>query len=337
MAPGSAESIFYPEMAGTEWNMAFPARGADNGRGGAALSCYPGGDIVGPATNQYSGMSEADKAAFDSFYKSVQVVSTNLVSEGVSTPENLLCIIGKNATGSYPGGTVSPVSIPNATFFWFSGTGNSANPMPLGANYRLTIDYRVIPNDASLVNSIDLTLATSHYDGIDQNTGLGDGGYRAVGAPVYGAYSSDWNRVKIDFMVFDNNDPEYNELPVVMKMYFKDILDQSVILFRSFKLEQIDEIDMTNVPGNVNEVPDYVDQPDGGVSVEQLDIKDSGVIFVANGAINVIDANAPIEVYNIAGAKVATVAAPANVEAIELDVDGVYVVKVGDKVQKVIL
>ena len=69
----------------------------------------------------------------------------------------------------------------------------------------------------------------------------------------------------------------------------------------------------------------------------EINAQNDVIIATANGTINVIDANAPIEVYNIAGAKVATVAAPSAVEAIDLDMNGVFVVKVGDKVQKVIL
>ena len=103
------------------------------------------------------------------------------------------------------------------------------------------------------------------------------------------------------------------------------------------KLEMIDKIDENNVPANTEEYPDYKDNPDASSSVEQLDIKDSGAIFAANGAITVIDADAAIEVYNIAGAKVATVAAPSTVETIDLDMNGVFMVKVGEKVQKVIL
>ena len=136
-------------------------------------------------------------------------------------------------------------------------------------------------------------------------------------------------------MLFDNVDASYKELPFAVKMNVK-FWDNAVVLLRSMKLEMIDEIDSSNVPANVNDYPDYVDQPESS-SVEQLDIKDSGVIFAENGAITVIDADAAIEVYNIAGAKVATVAAPSTVETIDLDMNGVFVVKVGEKVQKVIL
>lgn len=288
-------------------------------------------------TSDYNSIDQKDKDAFESFYQSSRIVATNLVNIETqeSTPENLFCIIGKNATSTYPGGQAATVSFPELQLMWLSGNENSTTPLQLGKNYRLTIDYRVIHNDPAFTGNINVTIATSAYDGIDQNTGLGNGGYRQADLPVYGSYPDDWNRGVFDIMLFDNTDATYKELPFAVKMNVK-FWDNAVVLLRSMKLEMIDEIDSSNVPANVNDYPDYVDQPESS-SVEQLDIKDSGVIFAENGAITVIDADAAIEVYNIAGAKVATVAAPSTVETIDLDMNGVFVVKVGEKVQKVIL
>lgn len=288
-------------------------------------------------TSDYNSIDQKDKDAFESFYQSSRIVATNLVNIETqeSTPENLFCIIGKNATSTYPGGQAATVSFPELQLMWLSGNENSTTPLQLGKNYRLTIDYRVIHNDPAFTGNINVTIATSAYDGIDQNTGLGNGGYRQADLPVYGSYPDDWNRGVFDIMLFDNVDASYKELPFAVKMNVK-FWDNAVVLLRSMKLEMIDEIDSSNVPANVNDYPDYVDQPESS-SVEQLDIKDSGVIFAENGAITVIDADAAIEVYNIAGAKVATVAAPSTVETIDLDMNGVFVVKVGEKVQKVIL
>lgn len=113
-------------------------------------------------------------------------------------------------------------------------------------------------------------------------------------------------------------------------------LDQSVLLFRTVKLESIEQGDATNVPGAL--APSgFVDDPSGSGAVEAINFDNDVIVTAANGNITVIDANAPVEVYNMAGAKVASVAAPATVETISLDMNGVFVVKVGDKVQKVIL
>lgn len=339
MQAGSAEGLFIKELVSTESNAKAPFRAADNGKGGIVAISWGGESASGTVTSDYNAIDQKDKDAFESFYKSSRIVSTNLVNIETqeSTPENLFCIIGKNATSTYPGGEQATVSFPELQLMWLSGNENSTTPLQLGKNYRLTIDYRVIHNDPNFSGKIGVTIATSAYDGIDQNTGLGDGSYRMADLPVYGSYPDDWNRGIFDIMLFDNTDASYKELPFAVKLNVK-FWDNAVVLFRSMKLEMIDEIDSNNVPANVNDYPDYVDKPEGGTtSVEQLNIKDSGVIFAENGAITVIDANAPVEVYNIAGAKVASVAAPSTVETIELGMNGVFVVKVGDKVQKVIL
>lgn len=337
MEVGSAESIFLKDMASAAWNCKAPFRSADNGNGGVGLA---NNGANGESADNPEGFAnqEATLAYFEDFYTNARIVATNIVDGDNRTPENILCLIGKDAAATYPGGQARTNSFGSATLFWLSGNENSGTTpaMEVGKNYRLTIDFRVIMPESVEVDQVDFTLATSAYDGIDQNTGLGDGGYRTGSVQVYPSTNDYWNRAIFDFMVFDNNAADYKELPFVIKMWLGDMADNSVILMRTFKLEQIDEIDPANVPCNATDYPTYSDEP-GTVSVENVGIQNDAIVTVANGAINVVGAKSSIEVYNIAGAKVATVAAPSDVEAIDLDMNGVFVVKVDGVAQKVIL
>lgn len=315
MSVGSAESIFIKEMASTDWNCKAPFRQADNGNGGVGLACYVGGDVVGPATDSYADMSEADKATFDEFYKSVQIVNGG--------SENLLCIVGKDATQSYPGAVQCTKSFPNATLFWLGGTD-----MPLNKNYRLTIDYRVITPEEN--GKISLTLATSAYDGVD------NGAYRTFDLGVYAAYNDYWNRGILDFHMEDNSDPNYKELPLAIKMWLGSLADNSVVLFRSFKLETIDAIDDKNVPGNNNEDPGFVDTPPT-VSVSQTDFNNEVIVWANNGTISIVDAKEPIEIYNAAGVLINKVNEASALVNIPVKEKGLFLVKVGTVTRKVVL
>ncbi len=335
MNVGSAYDIFIPEMASCGWNCSAPFRLADDGRGGVGLANSGTND---ESVDNYDSMSDATKEYFEDFYENSRIVATNLIYDsGETTSENILCLIGNSATSTYAGGVARSNSFSNGTLFWLSGNEDSLYPMEAGAYYRFTMDCRVITETE--LGSIDLTFATSHYDGIDSNTGLASGGYRTLSIPVYGQLSDYWNRCIVDFMIYDNSDSDYKELPFVIKMWLGELADNSVILFRYFTVEKIDAINSDNVPGNIEDYPDYTDDPDGSGSSVQLidDMQNSTIVTTTNGSINVIGATGAIEVYNLSGAKVATVASPTSVESIDLGMNGVFIVKSGNTVQKVIL
>lgn len=317
MNVGEAESIFIKEMGSTQWNCKAPFRLADDGNGGVGLSCAVGGDITGPGSDAFENITDADKAVLESFYKSARIV------DGGS--ENLLCLIGRNSENTYPGGAKCEKSLPNATLFWLSGTD-----MPLGEKYRLTIDYRVIANNAG---NIKYTIATSAYDGIDNNTGLGSGGYREKEYTIDPAFNDYWIRSALDFIIEDNKDANYKELPIVIKMFFGNVYDNSVILFRSFKLEKIDQIDNNNVPGSQTVVNDFTDNPS---SIENP-FSNSTIVTTSDNSIIVIDAKAPIEIYNTTGTLVKRINNSSTVVNIPMEENGMYIIKSGDVVRKVII
>lgn len=332
MQAGTAESIFLREIATGGWNCPAPFAAYD-GKGGIAIAT--GG--AGVSSNSYASMTDEEKAYLEDFYTNAQIVTTTFTTTDTKeqTTENVLCMVGKDATETYGTGTARVNSFPNPALFLISGNEDSSTPMTVGRYYRLTIDYRVITEAAT--GSISVTIADNSYNGIDIGTGLGSGSYRTGELAIYGDLSGEWNRGIFDFYVADNTEEGYRELPLAVKCYIANgLMDNSIFLFRTIKLEEISEVDPANVPCNNNEVPNYTDEP-GTNSVEQIGISEGAIVTAANGKITVIDANAPIEVYNMSGAKVAYVAAPSMAESISLDMNGVFVVKVGETVKKVIL
>ncbi len=332
MAPGSAEGIFLRQLASGGWNCPAPFTAYD-GNGGVAIATGGGGVSSG----KYDAMTDEEKAYLEDFYNSASIVTTTFTEEdGTSYNENILCLIGKDATATYGTGTARTNSFPNPALFFISGNEDSGTPMTVGFNYRLTIDYRVITPDASTSGAINVSIADNSYNGIDNNTDLGNGGYRTGDLPIVGAYSSRWLRGVFDFTVLDNAEAGYRELPIGVKCYVAGgLMDNCIFLFRTIKLERIDEIDMANVPVALGAAT-YTDTPTS--SVESVINGEKTIVAAANGAITVIDADAAIEVYNLSGAMVKKIAAPATVETIDMEGgNGVYVVKVGGTAKKVIL
>ena len=333
MAPGSAEGIFLRQLASGAWNCPAPFTAYD-GNGGVAIAT--GG--AGVSSGNYASMTDEEKAYLEDFYNSASIVTTTFTeADETSYNENILCLIGKDATATYGTGTARTNSFPNPALFFISGNEDSGTPMTVGFNYRLTIDYRVITPDASTSGNIEVSIADNSYNGIDKGTEFETGdGYRKGNMPIVGTYSGNWLRGVFDFTVLDNAAPDYRELPLAVKCYVAGgLMDNCIFLFRTIKLERIDEIDMNNVPVGLGAAT-YTDTPTS--SVESVISGEKAIVTAANGAITVIDADAAIEVYNLSGAMVKKIAAPATVETIDMEgANGVYVVKVGGTAKTVIL
>ena len=318
MEKGSAEGIFIREMASSKWNCSAPFRLGDNLDGSVGLACAVGGDVAGPASDKYEGMTDDDKAVFEEFYKACQIVDGGVLG-------NIFCYQGNTSTGTDSRAVKNTKSMPNSTLFWLSNTD-----IPLGNNYRLSVSFRVI---ADAAEKMKLTLATSSYDGIDQGTGLANDGYREFELPVYTEFNDYWSTAKMDITIKDNTDPNYKELPLVMKMWLGNGIESGIVLFRDFKLEKIDAIDNEYVPGKIVD-EDWDDTPTG-ISYTEKD--NQAVVWAKDGQITVVDAASPVSVYSISGQLVAFKAPMSNVTTIPVSEKGVYVVKVGNSCRKVVL
>lgn len=307
--------IFWEEWASTDWGIRTAgefvnAVGNDGGIIYASGTSLTGGTV----TNNYDNMTEGDKAALKNIYESATIIDAG--RNGNET-ENILCFISSSASTSFTGGNAATTTMQDGTFFWYSGKDLSYG------NYRMTFEYRAIIGN-SVASGIDLTFLGADYYTV--NTYKYD---------VQAGLKDRWCKVTVDFALPNPGDAT-NTFPLIIKWYFHSLLQEGVMLFRSPKLELLPgDMEYSNGSFTASDFSDSsLSEP---TSIEEINFENDVIVTTANGNITVIDANAPVEVYNIAGAKVASVAAPAAVETIDLDMDGVFVVKVGDKVQKVIL
>ena len=313
-------NIFWEEWGSTDWGLRTSTDFVNNVGEDGGIVYAAGTNLDGSAgSNNYANIDEANRAAMKSVYEAATIVDAG---RNGTEKENILCFIASGTDKTFPGGTKSPVSMYSAAFFWYTGKN-----LQLDKDYRLTFEFRAI-TDNSVAGGVDLGVNGADYYGIDTENGY------TFKQDVQAGLKDRWCKIMIDFHVTNPNDAT-NVFPLVIKWYFNSLLEQGVTLFRSPKLEIIDAIEYAGGKFTASDFSDVTLEEE--TSVNEINAQNDVIIATANGTINVIDANAPIEVYNIAGAKVATVAAPSAVEAIDLDMNGVFVVKVGDKVQKVIL
>ena len=308
--------IFWEEWASTDWGIRTAGEfvsnvGSDGGIIYASGTSLTGGTV----SNNWENITDADKAALKNIYESATILDAGIDEEG--EPENIMCLISSSTDKTFEGGTKATSSMYDGAFFWYSG-----KDLPYG-NFRLTFEYRaIIGNSAS--DGIDLTFLGADYYTVNtyKNT-------------VQQGLSNNWCKVVVDFALPDPGDAT-NTFPLIVKWYFHSLLQEGVMLFRSPKLETISAMEYDKGSFGPSTFSDVTLQERPG-GVNAIEAGSNAIVTAKNGAITVIDANAPVEVYNIACAKVASIAAPSAVETISLDMNGVFVVKVGEKVQKVIL
>lgn len=316
---GSAAGLFIKEMASTNWNCKAPFRLGDALDGSIGLACAVGGDVAGPGSDLYANVTDADKAVFEEFYKACQIVDGGELG-------NLFCYQGNASTMSDSRAVKNTKAMPNATMFWLSNTD-----IPLGANYRVSMGYRVIANSGT--DAMKLTLATSAYDGIDNGTGLANGSYRELEMPFYADFNDYWSTATLDITIEDNTDPNYKELPIVIKMWLGGGIESAIVLLSDIKLERIDAIDDRYVPGKIEDV-EWSDTPTG-ISYEKAD--KNAVVWASDGEITVVDAKSPIQVYSVSGQLVSFKVPLSSVTTIPITQEGVYIVKIGNSSRKVVL
>ena len=323
MQPGPAEGVFIKELASKSGNL----EGSDL-TGRANLAGEKGGIVLtswyGTAGSPETQFTDEDKARYEEYYTAAQIVDGG--------DENLLCLVGPAATATFPGGVKAP-SLPATTLVWMT-----ADNLTSDNYYRITFDYRAITDNTDNSQKIQWQTGDIGWNGIDKDvTKLGNKisvGNRTIENPCFSGMNNNWYRMSYDIYYVKNSDEQYLDAPLLIKMNYGPVADNSILLFRSVKLERIDNYADDHIPSYTN-LLDFEDIQ--LASVEAIDYENDVIVTTNGGNITVIDANAPVEVYNIAGVKVASVAAPAAVETISLDMNGVFVVKVGDKAQKVVL
>ena len=312
MKTGSASSLFVKETCKSAWNIGFPYRAADNMNGAMTLSIAPGGDIV-TAGKLYADMADAEKAVFDDFIQSASIVPGGDLG-------NLFCIKGKDLTEEDARGVKHAYNAPNTTLWFFSGTD-----LPLASNYRVSFSFRTILNPEVIGAALSFTMATSHYDGVD------DGSYRQKEVECYPEFNEYWTTAAFDIAIEDNTDAKYAELPLVVKLFLKGgIADKGMLLLKDVTITKINQIDNTYVPAKIIE-EDFVD-----TSISSTRGNNNVLIWSEGNEITVLDAKEKIEVYSFNGTLIAEKTPDFEVTTFKLDQRGVYLVKVGDTCKKIV-
>ena len=276
--------IFWEEWASTDWGIRTGAEFVNNvGTDGGII--YASGTSLtgGTVTNTYANITDDDKAALKNIYESATILDAGIDEEG--NPENILCFISSSTDKTYPGGTKASSNMYDGTFFWYSGKDLSYG------KFRLTFEFRAI-TDNSVASGIDMTFCGADYYTV--NTFKYD---------IQAALKDRWCKAMVDFEIPNPGDAT-NAFPIIIKWYFHSLLQEGVMLFRSPKLETISEFEYQNGRFTASDFSDETLQEPGSVNAIEA-TGNNAIVSVKNGNITVIDANAPVEVYNMAGAKVA--------------------------------
>lgn len=325
MQIGSAESLFVREMASTKWGCSASVfRLGDNLEGAIGLAC----NGIGSGTDDFTKFTDEQKATFEKFYHSCQIVDGGALG-------NLFCYQGSNSDVVDARITKNTEAMNNATLFWLSDTN-----IPLGKSYRLIFSWRV----ASKIDSnMKVEIATSAYDGIDNGQadilavkGVAESGYRGYEMPFYKDFPNDWITSSIDIVIADNTDPNYKELPLVIKMWWGGGIEQGIVFFKDIQLVAIDAPDITGgyVPGKEDIHEDWSDAPTG---LSTTNIDNQAIVWGKDGEITVVDAISPVAVYSLSGQLIAIKAPIGNITTIPVAQSGTYIVKIGDSCRKVAL
>lgn len=325
MEIGSAEGLFVREMASTLWGMdAKVFRYGDNLQGAVGLAC----NGIGAGTNDFTKFTDEQKATFEKFYNSCQIVDGGALG-------HLFCYQGSSSDIVDARITKNTEAMGNATLFWLSDTN-----IPLGKSYRLSFTWRVA---SKIDNNMKAEIATSAYDGIDNGQtdilavkGVAASGYRGYEMPFYKDFPTDWITSSMDITIADNSDPNYKELPLVVKMWWGNGIEQGIVFFKDIKLVAIDQPDIAGgyVPGKEEVHDDWSDAPTG-ISTTTAD--NQAIVWGKDGEITVVDAVSPVAVYSLSGQLIAIKAPIGNITTIPVAQKGTYIVKIGDSCRKVVL
>lgn len=315
-AKGSAKDLFVVEGAQIGGNLKYPFRLADSKEGAIVMNKWmPGG-----VNNDYENMTDEQKKIFEDFYDACLIVDAGKMG-------NIFCYQGKGSTAKDSRAKKNVNDIGVASMNIMTGADH-----PYG-DYRITLTLRIIVNEGTEAGKMDVNIGTSHWDGIDGNGGTGDG-YRTFLINYAPGYNKYWVEYAYDFRVRENSDPNYKVLPIVTKIGLGPIGNNALLLIDDIKLEKIQEVSSDHMPMKQAAKTDLDDTPASITMTEGTDL----IVFANDGVINIIDAKSTIEIYTVSGKLLAKKQPAANsLTTFSFEQKGIYIVKTGDEVRKVIL
>lgn len=290
-------------------------RYADNMEGAIALSpwiedmsMYPEGAAV------YGiNMTDEHKAIIDNFIGASQIVQDGTFKD--------FCYQGNASTASISGAVKNTGDAPAVKMNIFT------NKITEDGTYRFTMPIRVICNDDMTSADLSFYTSTAWYDPLPlSGSGKDDGANTLTFGKVF---NDDWTVIQFELDVkAQGADATVQLTPVNIALGLGALGNQSIILFRDFKLEKVPA---ATCGGELKYLDDYFP-----TSIEKNEIGADVIVYSTDNAITVIDANAPIEVYTTAGTLVNKVEANNTVTTIPVAQKGIYLVKVGATTKKVV-
>lgn len=321
MQKGSAAGLFIKEAGALGGN--FQSQVLENGHKGFRYADdLDGGFSVAHWTGEgdfgFADMSDEAKAVLENFYNSFQIVDGGTLG-------NVMIYQGANSSETDARAVKNPVSMvaPNV----YVVTQKDLDP----GIYKISIPVRVILNADVQTADVNVYVGTSWWDGLPL-AGSGGSDYANFHFTFAPDFNKEWTLYEYEIEVKENKDATYDFAPVLTKLGFGgDLGNNAIVLFDDFKLERMSDI---TLGGELKITPvDWNDTPTGIYSAKG---DNNVIVFANNNGIQVIDANAMIEVYNAAGQLINEVTPTAALTTIPVSDKGIYIVKTGMTTRKVI-
>lgn len=326
---GSARSMFLVDAAKIGSNLSYAGEGGEEGhKGFRRADNLPGVFVMNHYTGEgaehsqpYEKMTEAQKQTLENFYEAMQIVDGGSLG-------NILCYQGAGSTvvDARAVKNKSAMVAPQMNIF-------TPKTLPDGL-YRMSLSVRVILNPTVEKASIGLYLATSwgdnvYYAGSNPDTQIH---FQMECMPATNAYWTTYQyEFKIDAATAEGANPLYDLLPLDARFGMGEVIANNSIML--MKAPKIEKINAPTLGGKLNIIPEDWNDASGVTRTLGEDL----IVFANQNGITVIDAKAPIEVYNISGQLIEKKEPNASsCTVIPVTEKGAYIVKVGKISRKVV-
>lgn len=319
---GQASSIFIQGASTIGGNLVYGNTAPDGHKGFRWADTYEGAialnNWTGAGDNiEYASMSVAQKSNMDAFISACRFVDGGQLG-------TIFCYQGNGSTFSRTGAVKNTqgMSAPSLNIF-------TQKNLPAGT-YKVTINMRTIINSSVAPKTMGCYVASSWYDNLTFAGSTTPLSFNIDCAP---AFNADWATYQYEFVVASNSDPLYDITPINCKIGMGwDMSNSAIILISSLKLEKMTAATLNGAVKIT--YPTYNDTPTG---IKNTADDNNFIVWGANNKINIVDANSPVEVYDMAGHLIKKVENGATAIKVSVPVKGTYLVKVGNQTRKVVL
>ena len=277
----------------------------------------------------WADMTAEEKQNFEDFYNTFQIVDGGALG-------NILAYQGVNSTVTDNRITKNVSSLGDAPSLCFL---TPTTGFVQGKVYRFTASFRTVLNDDATDYELNLNIKDSqgneqHFAKTDGATGDGTFSQKIKFAKDFNNY---WFQTQFELIYNAGNETDdYKFLPYNLQFGLGGVMGMNALFFmRDLTIEQVDA---PILDGKIKTTPQptWNDTPNpDAISAQELN--NNIIVFANDGIISVVDASAPVEVYNAAGVLVNRAEAEGTVVNIPVAQKGLYLVKVGATTRKVVL